>query len=250
MTRKSLCLGILLLLFLGCATSSQGVSKEKEGSAHYKLGISYLNDNAMQAAFLEFQKAIELNPDDKLAHYALGHIFYLQKKNADALKEFERVIKIDPGYSEAYNYAGTVYESKGDLDSALKSYQKALKNKLYQTPQFVHFNIAGIYLKQKKIQESIVELQEAINIDPGYALAHRLLGEAYVMSGDDKSALHSFEESSRLSIDDPVTHFKLGELYLKEKLYVKAEGEFNKVVSLVPESDLAKEAKKYLERRR
>lgn len=241
---------LVVLVLAGCATSGQTVSKEKEGSAHYKLGLSYLNENSTQPAFLEFQKAIDMNPDDKLSHYALGHIYFTQKKYQESLREFERVVKIDPNYSEAYNYSGTVYEAMGDLGSALNSYQKALKNKLYQTPQFVHYNIAAIYFKQQKYQEAIRELQESVHIDPGYAQGYRSLGEIYLKIDDFKSALDSFEESAKLSPEDPFTHFKLGELYWRNKAFQKAEIEFKKVVSLVPNSDLEKEAKKYLERRR
>ena len=242
---------LVLVFFLGgCAPTGQTVSKEKEGTAHYKLGLSYLNENSMQPAFLEFQKAIDMNPDDKLSHYGLGHIYFTQKKYQEALREFERVVKIDPDYSEAYNYSGTVYEAMGDLTEALKSYQKALKNKLYQTPQFVHYNIAGIYFKQQKFQEAIRELQEAVHIDPGYAQGFRSLGEIYLKIDDLKSALDSFEESAKLFPEDPFTHFKMGEIYWRTKTFQKAEIEFKKVVSLVPNSDLGKEAKKYLERRR
>jgi type IV pilus assembly protein PilF len=243
---------IIVLVFwvAGCATSGQTVSKEKEGLAHYKLGLSYLNENSTQPAFLEFQKAIDMNPDDKLSHYGLGHIYFTQKKYQESLREFERVVKIDPDYSEAYNYSGTVYEAMGDLTEALKSYQKALKNKLYQTPQFVHYNIAGIYFKQQKFQEAIRELQEAVHIDPGYAQGFRSLGEIYLKIDDIKSALDSFEESAKLFPEDPFTHFKMGEIYWRTKTFQKAEIEFKKVVSLVPNSDLGKEAKKYLERRR
>ncbi|MFI5303154.1 MAG: tetratricopeptide repeat protein [Nitrospiria bacterium] len=250
MKKGVILLGMVIgVLFAGCATSSHTVSKEKEASAHYKLGVSYLNDNATQAAFLEFQKAIEINPKDKLAHYGLGHVYYVQNRYAESLKEFERVVKIDPEYSEAYNYSGTVYEAMGDLNSALKQYQLALKNQLYQTPQYVHYNISGVYFKQEKYQEAISELQKAVHIDPGYALAYRSLGEVYLKVGDENSALKSLEESSKLFPGDPLTHFKLGEIYLKNKLYPKADIEFKKVVSLVPDSDLAKEAKKHIERR-
>src|ERR1700693_1139927 len=243
---------LIAAFFLGaCATSAETMKAERESNAHFKMGVSYLNDNSLQPAFLEFQKAVELNPKDKQAHYYLGHVYFLQKKDPEAILEFERVVKLDPDYSDAYNHAGVVYETDGNLDSALKSYQKALNNKAYEKPHFVHYNIAGIYLKQNKPKEAIAEYHEAINIDPGYFLAYRALGETYLRTNDRKQGVYFLEEASKLSPEDPVTHFRLGEVYQTEKMYQKADVEFKKVIALVPpESDLAKEAKKHLEGRR
>ncbi|MHB8482222.1 MAG: tetratricopeptide repeat protein [Nitrospiria bacterium] len=250
MKKLMLYTGLIGILLAGCATSSKSISKEKEASAHYKLGVSYLNDGGLQAAFLEFEKAIAINPNDKLSHYYLGHVYFLQKNNPEALKEFNRVIQIDPDYSDAYNYSGIVYETMGNLDLALKNYHLALKNKLYEKPHYIHLNIGRIYLAQNRLKEAITEYLEAIHIEPGYALAYRALGEAYLKTGDEKSALDSFVEAVQLSPEDPMNHFRLAEMYWKEKSYQKGEIEFKKVISLVPDSDLAKEAKNKIEGRK
>ncbi|MBI1819126.1 MAG: tetratricopeptide repeat protein [Nitrospirae bacterium] len=242
--------GSMVMLLAGCASPAQRMMKEKDASAHYKMGLSYLNDKAYQAAFLEFQKAVDSDPGDKLSHYALGTVYVHMKKNQEALKEFEIVTKIDPDYSEAYNYAGTISESSGDLDAAEKFYKKALKNRLYQTPQFSHYHLGDVYLKRGKYQEALAEYQEAIHIDPGFVEAYRASGDIFLKVGDAAAAIASFEEAVHLSPDDPQNHFKLGEAYWNQKIYKKGEVEFNKVISLAPNSDLGKEAKKQLERRK
>ncbi len=251
MKKILLAVGFFGIMLGGCATSGQSVPPEKEASAHFKLGESYLNDGALQAAFLEFQKAIGIYPKDKLSHYYLGHVYFRQKKNQDALKEFAEVIKIDPGYSDAYNYTGVIYESMGNLDLALKNFQLALKNKLYEKPHFIHYNIGQIFANQNRLKEAAAEFSEATQIDPGYADAYRALGEVYLKMGShEKEALSHFEEAVRLAPEEPVGHFRLGEIYWKQKSYQKGELEFKKVISLFPDSDLAKEAKKQIERRK
>ncbi len=47
----------------------------KNANYHYQMGISYLNDNNIQPAFVELQKALELNPHDKDIHDAIGIIY-------------------------------------------------------------------------------------------------------------------------------------------------------------------------------
>ncbi len=240
----------MVMLMAGCATPGQRLMKEKDASAHYKMGLAYLNDKAYQAAYLEFQKAVDSDPEDKLSHYALGTVYVHMEKNKEALKEFEIVTKIDPDYSEAYNYAGTISEFTGDLDTAEKFYKKALKNKLYQTPQFSHYHLGDIYVKKGKYQEALGEYQDALHIDPGFVEAYRASGDIFLKLGNAAAAIASFEEAVHLSPEDPENHFKLGEAYWQIKKYLKGEVEFKKVISLAPNSDLGKEAKKQLERRK
>ncbi len=56
---------IFIVLFLISCTNKMVVKDAQKATAHYQLGVSYLNDNNIQPAFVEFQKALELNPDDK-----------------------------------------------------------------------------------------------------------------------------------------------------------------------------------------
>ena len=59
--RKTIFLLISLVMCLSCATMSKEERLQK-ASAHYQLGKSYLNNNNIQPAFVEFQKALELDP--------------------------------------------------------------------------------------------------------------------------------------------------------------------------------------------
>ena len=65
-----------------------------------------------QKAFVSFQKAVQLNPNNKDAHYGLGHIYALQGKLPLAEQEFRAAIKIDEAFSEAHPYLGQVLASQ------------------------------------------------------------------------------------------------------------------------------------------
>jgi len=42
---------------------------------HYNLGVFYTKNKEFARSIAEFEKAIELNPDDPYAHYNLGYIY-------------------------------------------------------------------------------------------------------------------------------------------------------------------------------
>ena len=55
---------VLICLIISCA-STESIEDAKKAGAHYQIGVSYYNENKIQKAYIEFQKALELNPEDK-----------------------------------------------------------------------------------------------------------------------------------------------------------------------------------------
>lgn len=257
---KSLSYGtvILLLLFVvGCAISQSRLKRENEASAHYKLGIAQLDENRIQDAFVEFQKAVEIDPKHVDSHYALGHVYSLQGKNREAAQEFKTVLKLDPGNSEAHNYLGQVYSLDKRWDDAIHEYQAALKNPKYATPQFAHYNLGLVYEKKEQFDDAIKEFQEALRIDPNFVttvggasayIVHYEIGQDYARMQKFQEAIEAYQNALKLLPDYADAHFGLGLVYLKEGSKRLAKEEFEKVLKFSPDGTvLAKNAKEYLE---
>jgi len=249
---------VLLLLFVvGCATSQSKLKRENEATAHYKLGIAQLNEGRTQEAFVEFQKAVEIDPKNAETHYALGHVYYLQGRNPEAAREFKAVLKLDPEHSEAHNYLGKVYEVNKQWDDAIHEYQAALKNPKYATPQFAHYNLGLVYVKKEQFDDAIKEFQEALRIDPNFVTAvggpsayiiHYEIGQAYARMQKSHEAIESYQNALKLLPDYADAHFGLGLVYLKEGSKRLAKEEFEKVLKFSADGTaLTKNAKEYLE---
>jgi type IV pilus biogenesis/stability protein PilW len=234
------------LLFLpGCATQAK-VQRFKEASAHYKLGISHLNDQQTQQAFVEFQKAVELNPDDRDSHYALGHIYFVQFKYDEAQRAFKDALKIDPDYSEAHNYLGKVYEQKGEFDKAIRAYQKALANPTYATPDIAHYNLGVVFQRKGQMEEAIGEHEKAVRINPDHLLAQYALAKLYADRGKFQEAIASYKEVLRLFPDSAEARYQLAWVYLKSNAKADAISEFSTIVEKQPDSEQAKRSRKHL----
>jgi tetratricopeptide (TPR) repeat protein len=250
---------VSLLFISGCATQAK-VQRLKESSAHYKLGVSYLNDQLTQQAFVEFQKAVDLNPNDRDSHYALGHIYVVQLKYEEAEQEFKKALKIDSTYSEAYNYLGKVYElrstryeqkgeldkAKEELDKAIRQYQKALENSTYATPDIAHYNLGMAYQKKGQLGESMGEYQKAIRINPDHLPAQYALAQLYADHGKFQEAISSYKEVLRLYSDFVDARYRLAWVYLKTGANADALSEFSMILEKQPDSDLGKRSKNHL----
>jgi tetratricopeptide (TPR) repeat protein len=62
---------------------------------HYNLGVFYTQGKEYSRAIAEFEKAIELNPDDPYAYYNLGYIYaeYAVNRSA-AIENFRHFLSI------------------------------------------------------------------------------------------------------------------------------------------------------------
>lgn len=182
-------LGVLLFMSLlaGCATSDEAIQKSK---GYYQEGVASLPVDR-QKAFVSFQKAVQLNPDNKDARYALGHIYALQGKLILAEEQFREAIKIDEAFSEAHTYLGQVLAAQNRWDEAIKAYRQALANPLYPTPDLARFHLGRALAHQGDLQASMEVLEDAVTVNPPSvppAMSHLELGRVYYKMGYNAKA--------------------------------------------------------------
>ncbi|WP_028585934.1 tetratricopeptide repeat protein [Desulfogranum mediterraneum] len=78
----------------------------------------------------------------------------------------------------------------------------------------VHFKKAMIYLDEDKPEAAIIELRNAIQIDPKFADARYQLGLLYLKSGDPRQAFGELQRAATLDPDNLDAKVKTAEFYL------------------------------------
>jgi type IV pilus assembly protein PilF len=194
---------VLLIGWLsGCATSERSVQKSK---GYYQEGLASLEQD-QQKAFVSFQKAVQLDPNNKEARYGLGHILTMQGKFSQAEEEFVAATKLDENYSEAYTYLGQVLEKQGRWTEAIAAYRRALTNPLYGTPDLARFHLGRALAHENDFQGAMEAFEDALVVNPPNvppALLNLELGRVYYKLG--------FERRSRETLTKVVTLDKGGE---------------------------------------
>lgn len=184
----------LIVTLIGSVSlfSCASVQKVEEARAHYKMGVSHLNVGNIQTAFVEFQKALELDPDNKEVHNAVG-VVYLQLFDLEKAKQsFLNAVKVESNYSEAHNNLCFVYYRTKRFKKAIKSCKKALQNPLYVTPEKAFYNLGRSYYKLGRYNEAVDAFTDAIRRLPGLYPAYYSLALAYnakQMYGNAASAI-------------------------------------------------------------
>jgi len=171
----------------GCATTEEARQKSK---GYYQEGLASL-DTDRQKAYVSFQKAVQLNPDNKEAHYGLGHILALQGKYGQAEQEFRAAISIDENYSEAHTYLGQVLISQDRWPEAIAAFRQALTNPLYNTPDLARFHLGRALAHEGDLQGAMEALEDALVVNPPNvppAQSNLELGRVYYKMGFERRA--------------------------------------------------------------
>ncbi|MBM2833502.1 MAG: hypothetical protein HW406_663 [Candidatus Brocadiaceae bacterium] len=234
--------------------------------AHCNLGIVYMENGLTEKAQMEYQTALELNPQNANIHNNLGAVYTKKGLDDQALIEYKEAINLDNSYAQPHNNLGNIYFNQGLIDKAKAEYEEALrikpdhalahnglgniynatgeldkameefKKSLFYDSRYIHArnNLGVNYAKRGLLNEAIAEFQKSIEIDNAQPNSHFNLGLAYEKLGKTTDAVHEYNTVIQLDPNNFNVHYALGTLYQGLGLIDKAIDEFQKIIILYP----------------
>ncbi len=190
-------LGVLMLvpLLSSCAankTPSSTAAHVMRPDEHMTLGAVYDAQGEYDLALREYEKTIELDPQNATAHFAAANIYLRFKKYVEAEKGFFKAAKLSPENPSYHNNLGWVYMENGKLLEAAESAKTALK--LDPKKAYIYLDTLGVIeMRGGDYDASEKYLLEAKGLAPLTEAAGRKeiyshLIELYVKSGDWEEA--------------------------------------------------------------
>ncbi len=162
---------LVICFIISCSTAAT-IKSDAQSDANYQMGLSYMKEGKYQEAFIEMQKAIKENPDNKLALNALGLIYLKFEDFEKAEMSFLDAIDVDDSFSDAYNNLGVVYSRQKKWDKAIEQFENALKNPLYVSPAQAYYNIGNSYYRLRKYKKAIDNFRKALLRAPQFTSAY------------------------------------------------------------------------------
>ena len=154
----------------GCATSSTDRSKEAE--LFYQMGVSYFNEGQVQAAYVQLQKALQIEPKDKGILNSIGLVHLALEEYGEAAEFFERAVALDPGFSDGFNNLGVSYMKLKRWEDAMIAFRKALSNPLYQTPERAYYNLGMCLYRSGEYEQAVTAFRNAARRAPLFPLPY------------------------------------------------------------------------------
>ncbi len=205
-------------------------------------GATYDNLKQYELALADYERAIRLDPSNRVAYNNRGSVYQELHQYEMALTDFNQTVDLGPQDAKVYNNRGNVHVNLGDYDHALKDLNRAID----LNPDIAHFYVTRGRIYQligdtlvnddSRIQQhyrtSLTDCEKAIELDPTEAQAFVQRGVAYDRLNDLKNALVDFERALKI---DPVNigiYINRGAIYDKLARHEDALVDYNHAIEL------------------
>jgi tetratricopeptide (TPR) repeat protein len=209
--------------------------RPNDGEANSSLGAALLQKGKVDEAIAHLQKALEIRPDNTLAHRNLGFALLQKGKVDEAIAHLHRALELQPNYVEADYDLGSVLFQIGRVDEAIPHFKRAVE--LRPDSADHHYNLGVALLQKGQVDEAITHLRKALENRPNFPEAHNNLGFALRQKGQVDEAIAHFQKALENKPNFPEAHNNLGFALLRKGKVDEAIAHFKRAVELRPDSN-------------
>jgi arylsulfatase A-like enzyme/Flp pilus assembly protein TadD len=175
-----------------------------------------------------------LAEDDTIvdAHHTLGRIAGNQERFADAATHFQRALELDPENKNSLVGLASTYAALKRFDEALVGYRRLIEISGKDTNASIA--MADIYVTREHYAEAAAILEDAIAGGAKQSIVYNKLGEVRAEEGRPEVAASLFEQAIRMAEEFPMPHFNLGVIYAERGEINRAISQYERAIELEP----------------
>ncbi|MCM1496197.1 MAG: tetratricopeptide repeat protein [Bacteroides sp.] len=155
---------------------------------------NYELKSAYGAALKYINAQLELVPD---AYYYIERgLLYMDNFNMDlAVADYEKALELEPDNVYAYNNIGYVLQSKGRFEEAIAYFKQSIAHMTDEKTLLPYRNMASCYKALRQWDKGIEILEKARELAPSSSSVYYSLGNMYACKGDMIHARQIFDEA-------------------------------------------------------
>jgi tetratricopeptide (TPR) repeat protein len=204
--------------------------KPEEPGSRIDLGVALLKKGKLEEAIAQFRRVLELNPAYEKVHYNLGIALFQKGNLAEAIAQYRTALELKPDDEAAIRNLGDALLKQGDLDESIAQYRKALDS--HANDVEAHYSLGNVLLLKGNVEEAIGEYRKVIEFNPAYEDAHYNLGIALFQKGNLEGAIAQYRTALELKPDDENAHKNLGDALLKQGKLDEAAAQYRKALDI------------------
>ncbi len=194
----------------------------------YKLGRLFLEKGTPEEAGREFQEILKLTPNDALAHEGMGRVYFKQVHFAEAERSFQRATKLKDSLWQAHNFLGIIYDRQDKFDLAISHYRSAIA--LNPKSSMLYNNLGISLFLKRDYEEAVSAFTDALFLENSNKKIHNNRGLALSKLERYEEAFEAFRKGG----DGASAYYNLGQIYIKEGKCEEAIRAFEKAIEAKP----------------
>jgi len=197
-------------------------------------GIIFYQKDQLSDAVDAFKKAIDQDADDRESVEMEGVSLFRLGRAPEALPFLERakLEKVEHANIEPEYVLGLCYSDVARYDDARHAFATQYG---FGGDTAEAYLLAGrLFLRRELRNEAAVQAKKAVELNPNIPLAHELLGEVALASGDLEEAVKELEAERKINPLNGDLYDRLGDAYLRSGQYEQAQTALNRAVLLEP----------------
>jgi DNA-binding winged helix-turn-helix (wHTH) protein/tetratricopeptide (TPR) repeat protein len=181
--------------------------------AHTALGVvKQFYDHDWSGAEKEFQRAIELNPNDSLAHRKYGVYLTLLRRYEEGLTESRIAYDLDPLSFQIYVNLALLLFLTQRTDEAVKLVRQTLEMDPTYPP--AHLMLGSILRQQGKYTEALAEFQDLRRLAKHSDVSLGMSGHTLALMGDKEGAKKILDELLERTSEDYISPYSVALIYI------------------------------------
>jgi len=221
----------------------------EDADAHLLLGMRYLAQGDEAQALPELERAAALATCSTAEHKVLGGAYFDAGRYEDAAAQYQKAVEIDPNDADAFYLLGAMFENQAwegqveqvdPADARLAQAATALEKAVSLRPNFsqAQFALGNVYMQQEVYEKAALAWEAVVAAGPPEQSHLAALAHAYSKLGRHADEASAYEQALALGDDANLRTF-LGLSYLQQGKPDAAIAEYQHALSLDPFNPLA-----------
>ncbi|MCK9266548.1 tetratricopeptide repeat protein [bacterium] len=199
--------------------------------AMFGLGVAYLLEKNEKLAATYIEKGLTFKPDNQAMRVVLCDLLVALNRLDDARVQYEFLLEEFPNnYLLYFNY-GTILEKMGLYDKAEEAFLSSVQ--LVGNFWKSTLSLALLYSKQNRQEEAMKYFRKATSLNPQDNVSYSFLASFYYRAGEKEETKALLREALNNGIRNIEFYNLLGNIFLEETNYPKAEEYFRQSIALL-----------------
>lgn len=218
----------LLFVFLSGCSRDPNVRKQK----FFKSGEEHFAKARYQEAAIQFNNAIQIDPNFAAAHDRLAQSCLKTRELSCAFREFARTVDLEPENSQARIELANLMIMGRNFPQAQEQVD-TLTKQLPNDPR-VHVVTSNLLAAQDNFLGALAEMRKVVDLDPRRWESYINLGLLQVKNNQADAAETSFKKAVELNSTDAAPRLMLAAYYQSRSQFSQAEEQFRQAIANAP----------------